>query len=82
MNIVIAGAGELGQLLAEKLTANNHDVVLIDSSEETLNHISESLEVKLIEGSCIDLVTLKRANIRTADVLLAVSGCSARRERR
>ena len=77
MNIIIAGAGELGQLLAEKLTAYNHDVVLIDSSEETLNHISESLEVKLIEGSCIDLATLKRANIRTADVLLAVSGDDA-----
>ena len=77
MNIVIAGAGELGQLLAEKLTANNHDVVLIDSSVETLDHISDSLEVKLLEGSCINLETLKRANIHTADVLLAVSGDDA-----
>jgi trk system potassium uptake protein TrkA len=77
MNIVIAGAGELGQLLAEKLTANDHDVVLIDSSVEALDHISGSLEVKQIEGSCIDLETLKRANIRTADVLLAMSGDDA-----
>ena len=77
MNIVIAGAGELGQLLAEKLTANNHDVVLIDSSEEALGHISDSLEVKLLEGSCISLETLNRANIRNADVLLAVSGDDA-----
>ena len=77
MNIVIAGAGELGQLLAEKLTANNHDVVLIDSSVETLDHISDSLEVKLLEGSCISLDTLKRAGINDADVLLAVSGDDA-----
>lgn len=77
MNIVIAGAGELGQLLAEKLTANNHDVVLIDSSEDTLNHISDSLEVRLLEGSCIDLETLNQANIRGADILLAVSGDDA-----
>ena len=77
MNIVIAGAGELGQLLAEKLTANHHDVVLIDSSPEALNHTSDSLEVKLLEGSCVDLETLNRANIRNADVLLAVSGDEA-----
>ena len=77
MNIVIAGAGELGQLLAEKLTANNHSVVLIDSSAESLDHISESLEVKLLEGSCISLDTLNRAGIRNADVLLAVSGDDA-----
>ena len=77
MDIVIAGAGELGQLLAEKLSANKHDVVLIDSSVNTLNHISDSLEVKLIEGSCIDPETLDRANIRTADVLLAMSGDDA-----
>jgi len=77
MNIIIAGAGELGQLLAEKLTANNHDVVLIDSSDETLNHITDSLEVKLQEGSCIDLDTLERANVRHTDVLLAVSGDDA-----
>jgi len=77
MNIVIAGAGELGQLLAEKLTVNHHDVVLVDSSVETLEQISDSLEVKLLEGSCIDLETLNRANIRNADVLLAMSGDDA-----
>ena len=77
MNIIIAGAGELGQLLAEKLTANSHDVFLIDSSDETLSQINDSLEVKLLEGSCIDLNTLEQANIRHTDVLLAVSGDDA-----
>ncbi len=77
MNIVIAGAGELGKLLAEKLTANAHDVVLIDSSPEPLAHINEALDVKLIEGSCINLNTLFSANIQNADVLLAVSGDEA-----
>lgn len=77
MNIVIAGAGELGQLLAEKLTKNAHDVVLIDTSIETLEHINESLDVKLVEGSCINLNTLLSANIKSADVFLAVSGDEA-----
>ena len=77
MNIVIAGAGELGQLLAVKLSANQHDVVLIDSSLDALGHISETLEVRLIEGSCINLETLDKANVRNADVLIAVSGDDA-----
>ena len=77
MNIVIAGAGELGQLLAEKLTANDHNVVLIDSSSDALENTSESLEVSLLEGSCIDPDILTRAGIRNADVLLAVSGDTA-----
>ena len=77
MNIVIAGAGELGQLLAEKLTANDHDVVMIDSSSDVLESISESLEVNLQPGSCIDPETLTKAGIQNADVLLAVSGDTA-----
>ena len=77
MNIVIAGAGELGQLLAVKLSANQHDVVLIDSSLDALGHISDTLEVRLIEGSCINLETLDKANVRNADVLIAVSGDDA-----
>ena len=77
MNIVIAGAGELGQLLAEKLTANGHDVVIIDSSSDALENTSESLEVSLLEGSCIDPDILTRAGIQNADVLLAVSGDTA-----
>ncbi len=77
MYIVIAGAGELGQLLAEKLSVNQHDVVLIDSSVESLDHIRASLEVRLVKGSCIDLKTLNDANIRDADVFLAVSGDDA-----
>ena len=77
MHIIIAGAGELGQLLAEKLAVNKHDVFLIDSSNEALSHIADSLEVKLLEGSCIDLSTLEKAQVRQADILLAVSGDDA-----
>ena len=77
MNIVIAGAGELGQLLAKKLTANDHNVSMIDSSPDVLDNIPESLEVNLHSGSCIDPDILTKAGIRNADVLLAVSGDTA-----
>lgn len=74
MNIIIAGAGELGRLLAAELAAFSHDIVIIDSSAEILEHISEKLDVRVLEGSCTTLSILKEAGIREADAFLALSG--------
>ena len=32
MKVIIIGAGELGQLLAERLCQSEHDVVMIDTA--------------------------------------------------
>ena len=74
MNIIIAGAGELGRLLASELAAFSHDIVMIDSSAEILEHIGEKLDVRVLEGSCTALSILKEAGIREADAFLALSG--------
>ena len=36
MNIVIAGAGEVGKHLANMLSKQEHNIMLIDSDEEKL----------------------------------------------
>ena len=77
MNIIIAGAGELGRLLASKLSRYSHDVVIVDTDAETLEHINEKLDVRVLEGSCLDVEILKEAGIRTADAFLALSGNDA-----
>lgn len=77
MNIIIAGAGELGRLLAAKLSKYSHDIVLIDTDGDILQHINEKLDVRVQEGSCLDLKTLKEAGIRKADAFLALSGNDA-----
>ncbi|MBO4305054.1 MAG: Trk system potassium transporter TrkA [Lentisphaeria bacterium] len=77
MNIIIAGAGELGRLLAAKLNRYGHDVVIVDTDSETLEHINEKLDVRVLEGSCLDVTVLKEAGIRTADAFLALSGNDA-----
>ncbi|MBO5724941.1 MAG: Trk system potassium transporter TrkA [Lentisphaeria bacterium] len=74
MKIVIAGAGELGQLLSEELSANGHSVVLIDSSADPLDRISGSLDIRLLEGNCIDHTVLREAGTDQADLFLAVCG--------
>ena len=77
MRIIIAGAGELGRLLASTLSNAAHDVTIIDSDADMLEHINDTLDIKVVEGSCISINTLKDAGIKTADALLAVSGDEA-----
>ena len=36
MKVIIAGAGELGRLLASTLLTGKHDVILVDSSADEL----------------------------------------------
>ena len=39
MNIVIAGAGEVGQHIAKLLSSEEQDIVLIDTDDAKLEHI-------------------------------------------
>ena len=77
MKFIIIGAGELGRMIAATLCKRNHDVVLIDSSGENLNGITDKLDVMVVEGSCASISTLKRAGVENADALIAVSGDEA-----
>ncbi|MBQ9771964.1 MAG: Trk system potassium transporter TrkA [Lentisphaeria bacterium] len=75
MRIVIVGAGELGCLLAARLsTRNEHDITVIDSSGEQFERLREKLDLMLIEGSATDIALLKRAGVESADIVFAVSG--------
>ena len=45
MKIIIIGAGELGQLLAERLSSARNDVTITDVSKEGFARIHEKLDV-------------------------------------
>ena len=77
MRIIVSGAGELGRMIASALCKANHDVVLLDSSAENLDGITDKLDVMTVEGSCISIPTLMQAGISDADALIAVSGDEA-----
>ena len=49
MKIVIAGAGEVGSHLARMLNDEYHDLIIIDENEENLAHISESMDVLIVQ---------------------------------
>lgn len=74
MKIVVIGAGELGQMLAERMSASRHDIVLVDREKTEFAQVRDKLDVGMVTGDATNVSVLKRAGILNADLLLAVSG--------
>ncbi|MBP5639688.1 MAG: NAD-binding protein [Victivallales bacterium] len=77
MKIIIIGVGELGQLLATRLSEAEHDVVIIDTEVDEFEHVRDKLDVMTLVGDANSISVMKRAGIDTADMLVAVSGNQA-----
>ena len=73
MNIIIAGAGMVGSTLTRLLTAEGHDVTLIDSTASVLNHNLEQYDVMGIQGNCASMDILREAGVMDAELLIAVT---------
>ena len=74
MYIVVVGAGEVGYELAKALIRNEHEVFIIERSQERCNVIKEELGSLVIAGSGSDEAVLREAGTSRADVFMAVTG--------
>jgi len=73
MQVLIIGAGEVGFNIAEILSRENKDVVVIDSDESRLKRVSDGLDIKTVCGSGSDPQTLSDAGLNRTDMLIAVT---------
>lgn len=73
MNIVIAGAGDMGYHLAEQLSYDNKDITLIDTDREVLDYVSSKLDVLTVQGDATSFEILQKANVSRASMVLAVT---------
>lgn len=73
MKIVIAGAGDMGYHLAQQLSYENKDIILIDLDKDALDNASSHLDVMTIMGDATSLEVLKSANVREANMFMAVT---------
>lgn len=72
MYVVIAGVGAVGQGLAAKLVQNRHDVVVIDVRREVCDELAASYGVVAVHGSATDIGVLEDAELKKADVAVAL----------
>jgi trk system potassium uptake protein TrkA len=73
MKIVIAGAGDVGFHLASLLASEHHDIVLLDTNRDVLEYASTHLDVLALEGDATSITSLEKADIRRAEMFLAVT---------
>ena len=73
MNIIIAGAGEVGFHLAKLLSFESHNITLIDRDKERLNYADTRLDIKTIKADATSPEKLREAGIDDTDLLIAVT---------
>lgn len=73
MNIVIAGSGDMGYHLAERLSYENKNITLIDLDKDSLDYAAAHLDVLTVVGDATSFEVLKSANVSTASMFMAVT---------
>ncbi len=73
MRILIAGAGKLGYKLAEALSSNGHDIIVVDIDDRALQRVNNNLDVLTAKGNAAQLEILEQFNIARAHVTVAVT---------
>lgn len=73
MHIIIAGDGKVGSTLTRLLSAEGHDVTLIDTDARVLERTQEQYDVMSVHGNCAAMDTLQQAGVKDADLLIAAT---------
>ncbi len=73
VNVIIAGAGEVGGNAAEVLSADGHNVTVIDLSADRLRALSETLDVRTLVGHCSHFGVLREAGASRCDLMIAAT---------
>lgn len=71
MRIVVVGAGKLGYSIAELLSNEQFDVVVVDHNEERLEVVKNNLDVLTVLANGASPITMNDPDIRGADILVA-----------
>ncbi len=71
MNIIILGAGRVGESVAESLVSEKNDITVIDTSPERLRALQERLDLRGVAGNGFQPSVLEAAGARDADMLIA-----------
>ncbi|MED6327816.1 MAG: Trk system potassium transporter TrkA [Actinomycetota bacterium] len=76
VRIIVVGAGEVGTYVADRLSGQDHDVVLIEADAERYRQLEqemEGLDVHKVLGSGTDPEALREAGVEDTDLLVAVT---------
>ncbi len=73
MTVIIVGCGRVGAELAKLLSGEDHDVVVIDKSQDAFNRLGDTFNGLTMVGNGFDLTLLKQVGIEKADAFCSVT---------
>jgi trk system potassium uptake protein TrkA len=74
MKIIIAGAGAVGTHLAELLSQENHDIILMDEDSDKTEHMAGgNYDLLIMNASPTSISGLKEAGVAHTDLFIAVT---------
>ncbi len=74
MNIIIVGCGKVGISLAERLSAEGHDLVMVDVSAKKVEDASNRFDALGLVGNGASFQVQQEAGVDKADIFIAVTG--------
>lgn len=73
MKVIICGAGQVGFNIAHYLSVGGNDVTVVDQRPDLIRKISDTLDVRAIQGHASHPGVLEQAGAGDADMLIAVT---------
>ena len=73
MRAVIIGAGKVGFNIAEILSKEGHDVIVVEHDEDRAKIVEDNLDVQVIVGNGASSKILDKVDIRNVNLMVAVT---------
>lgn len=73
MKIIIVGCGKVGGSLAARLSAEGHEVTIVDKDGDKIKRIAERIDVLGMEGNGVSYEVLLEAGIKDANLLITTT---------
>ena len=73
MKIIVVGCGKVGQSITQQLSAENHDITVIDINHRVVEDITTSLDVMGVVGNGVSYSVQMEAGIADTQLLIAVT---------
>jgi trk system potassium uptake protein TrkA len=66
MNVLIVGCGRVGSELALSISAQGHEVTVVDVNPRAFDRLGADFKGRTVQGECFDREVLKRAGVENA----------------
>jgi trk system potassium uptake protein TrkA len=73
LKVIIAGAGDIGMELAERLVADNHDVVVLEKDSDKISSLSNKLDAMVVQETGERISALLDSGVENAEVFIAAT---------